>query len=188
MRPSPWLDEAVRDGKLPAGQVMDWLSIGMYITHSPTTVQRMVDHWHDMSIYGGLYQIGILSPLTDILAPSLKLSQKMRSELMTAGMYGWFPNAWGAWLGDAGLVFGTLCVFLWGALSGLAYRVVRTGASARTQLMLAFAYMTILISPLNGPFGMANSFLIFASFAAIGVIPLVKSAMSLIGIWFQHKT
>ena len=188
MQPSPWLDEAVSDGKLPAGAVMDWLSIGMYITHSPTTVQRMVDHWNEISIYGGLYQVGILSPLTDVLAPSLKLSQNMRSQLMSAGIYGWFPNTWGAWIGDAGLVFGTICVFVWGFLSGWVYRAVRSGASVRTQLMLAFAYMTILISPLNGPFGMANSFLIFASFSAIGFVPLIKTAASSIRTRFLHRT
>ena len=119
MRPSPWLDEAVRDGKLPAGQAMDWLSIGMYVTHSPTTVQQMADHWRDISIYGGLYQVGILSPITDVLAPSLKLSQKMRSELMSTGIYGWFPTAWGAWIGDTGLLLGTLCVFYVGGSIGI---------------------------------------------------------------------
>jgi hypothetical protein len=167
MAPSAWIDRAVENGPLPAKPVMDWLSLTMYLTHSPTTVQRLSSHIDGLSIYAGLYQIGILSPLSDILAPSLKLPQKMRSELMSVGAYGWFPNAWGAWLGDAGIAFGSICVLLWGLLSGLAYRSARESGSIESLLLLTFTYFGIFISPVQGPFGMANSFLIFASFAAV---------------------
>jgi hypothetical protein len=167
MQPSPWLDRAIRQGEIPANQAMNWLSIGMYLTHSPTTVQRMVEHWRELSIYGGLYQVAIFSPLSDMIAPSLKLPQKMRSELNSAGVYGWFPSAWGAWIGDFGLIGGAICVFIWGLFSGFSYRLVRDGSSEGAQLMLSFAYFTIFASPLNGPFGVANSFLVFLSFAAI---------------------
>jgi hypothetical protein len=138
----------------------------MYLTHPPTTVQRMVEHWQGFSIYGGLYQIGILSPISDVLAPSLKLPQTMRAELNAIGAYGWFPSAWGAWIGDAGLIGGAICVFVWGWLSGFCYRRALTTTSLSAELMLSFVYLSILVSPLNGPFGFANSFLIFLSFAA----------------------
>jgi hypothetical protein len=164
MQPSPWLNRAVRAGTIPAGQAMDWLSSDMYLTHSPTTVQRFVEHWSEISVYGGLYQIGVLSPLSGVLAPSLMLPQKMRAELRATGIYGWFPSAWAAWIGDAGLIGGAICVFLWGALSGIWYRRVITSSSLGAQLMLSFAYMTIIASPINGPFGISNSFLIFLSF------------------------
>lgn len=169
MTPSPWIGRAIDNGILPAQQTMDLLSLGMYITHSPTTVQRMVSHIDGISIYGGLYQIAILSPLSDMLLPSLRLPQTMRSELMNAGAYGWFPNAWGAWLGDAGITFGSICVLLWGLLSGLAYRSARNSGSIESLLLLSFAYFGVLISPVQGPFGMANSFLIFLSLAAVCV-------------------
>jgi hypothetical protein len=166
MRPSPWLSRAVEGGTIPAGQVMNFLSSDMYLTHSPTTVQRFVEHWRDISIYGGLYQIGVLSPLSDVFIPSLKLPQKMRSELRASGIYGWFPSAWGAWIGDAGLFGGAICVFIWGALSGIWYQRVITNPSLGAQLMLSFTYMTIIASPVNGPFGISNTFLIFLSFVA----------------------
>ncbi|MBR1249475.1 oligosaccharide repeat unit polymerase [Bradyrhizobium sp. AUGA SZCCT0169] len=166
MQPTPLLDSAIRNGTVPANLAMDWLSIDMYLTHPPTTVQRMVEHWREFSIYGGLYQIGILSPISDIVAPSLKLPQTMRTELSAIGAYGWFPSAWGAWIGDAGLIGGAFCVFVWGLLSGFCYRQTLERSSLSAALMLTFAYLGILVSPLNGPFGFANSFLIFLSFAA----------------------
>lgn len=166
MAPTSLADNAVRGGIIPANLAMDWLSIDMYLTHPPTTVQRMVEHWHEFSVYGGLYQIGVLSPITDILMPSLKLSQTMRAELSAIGAYGWFPSAWGAWIGDAGLVGGAISVLIWGWLSGFCYRRTLETSFVGAQLMMSFAYLSILISPLNGPFGFANSFLIFLSFAA----------------------
>ena len=166
---SPWLDHAVRSGKIGAGTVMDFVSTAMYLTHSPTTVQRIVENSSSLSTYFGLYQIGVLSPLFDVFAPGLKLPETMRGELASTGIFGWFPNAWGAWLLDCGYSFGLLAVIVWGLLSGAAYAAVLRGGSVAAQLMLVFAYMTILVSPLNAPFGMANSFLIFCSFAVVAV-------------------
>ncbi|MBR0875021.1 hypothetical protein JQ633_32005 [Bradyrhizobium tropiciagri] len=164
---SPWLVDAVQSGHLPATSVMDFASNAVYLTHSPTIVQRAVEHAESLSMTFGLYQIGILSPLFDVFAPQLKLPETMRSELASAGMLGWYPNAWGAWLVDAGYYLGPVVILFWGFLSGAAYAHVVRGGSVAAQLMLAFAYMAILISPLNGPFGMANSFLIFCSFAVV---------------------
>ncbi|MCA6121824.1 hypothetical protein J6500_07910 [Bradyrhizobium sp. WSM 1704] len=164
---SPWLDHAVRSGKIAAGTVMDFVSTAMYLTHSPTTVQRIVEHSSSLSTYFGLYQIGVLSPLFDVFAPGLKLPETMRAELASTGIFGWFPNAWGAWLLDCGYYFGLFAIIVWGVLSGAAYRAVLRGGSVAAQLMLVFVYMTILVSPLNAPFGMANSFLIFCSFAVV---------------------
>jgi hypothetical protein len=167
MKPAPWLDRAIRQGDVPVAQAMDWISIDLYLTHSPTIVQRMVEHWREFSIYGGLYQIGVLSPLTDVLMPSFQLSRKMRSELIATGLYGWFPSAWAAWIGDAGPIGAAICVFFWGLLSGFCYRITVERHGLGAQLMLSFAYLAIFISPLNGPFGLANSFLIFVSFAVV---------------------
>jgi hypothetical protein len=170
LQPSPWIQNAVEQGQLPADSVMNWLSVGVYLTHSLTIVQRMIEHWEELSTYWGLYQVAVFSPVADILLPSLKLPQAMRSELIRTGLYGWFPSAWGAWLGDAGAVFGPICVFVWGVLTGLAYRAVKYASHATSaQLMLPFWYMSVLISPLNGPFGLANSFLIFGSFVVVAL-------------------
>jgi hypothetical protein len=166
-RTSPWITSLVRSGAIEADTAMNWVSIAVYLTHSPTSVQRMVEHSGALSTYGGLYQIGVLSPLFDVFAPQFGLPQKMRRELSEAGLYGWFPNAWGAWLMDAGRIGGAICILLWGFLSGIAYRMVRHDGGAAPQLMLTFAYLSILVSPLNGPFGLANSFLIFSSFVAV---------------------
>lgn len=170
MQPSKWLDRLIRQGSIPNDLAMNWISLAMYLTHSPTTVQRMVENREHLSFYGGLYQVGILSPLADKLTPSLNLPQIMRSELMKAGIYGWFPNAWGAWFADAGIALGAVCIFVWGLLSGIAFRYAKAFSSLGAQLMLCFAYASIIISPLNGPFGMANSFLIFASFVSVALI------------------
>lgn len=167
LTPSDWLNHAVRTGKISAAEAMDALSAAMYLTHSPTTVQRMVEHHHELFAYFGLYQIGILSPLFDEFAPTLKLPETMRDQLMTTGLLGWFPGAWAAWFIDAGVPCGLLLIVTWGALSGAAWAAVKRTGSAGAELMLAFVYLAILISPLSGPFGMANSFLIFCSFAIV---------------------
>ena len=169
LQPSAWLDEAVRTGDLGARAVMDFISTAMYLTHSPTTVQRVMEHFGQLSSYLGLYQIGILSPLFDVFAPGLKLPETMRGQLATAGLYGWFPSAWGAWALDAGFELALIAIVIWGALSGAAYRAVLRSGSSAAELLLVFAYTAILISPLNGPFGMANSFLIFCSFVAVAL-------------------
>lgn len=169
LKPSDWLVEAVRKGDLGASTVMDFISSAMYLTHSPTSVQRFVEHYGQFSAYLGLYQVGILSPLFDVFAPGLKLPETMREQLAKAGLYGWFPNAWGAWFLDADFVLGFLAIVAWGFLSGAAYRVVVRTESSWAELLLVFAYTAILISPLNGPFGMANSFLIFCSFVSVAL-------------------
>ncbi|MBR1090090.1 hypothetical protein JQ621_21715 [Bradyrhizobium manausense] len=170
LRPSMWLDDAARSGSFAAETVMNFISYAFYLTHSPTTVQRFVEHEQQLSAYYGLYQIGILSPLFDVFAPQLRLPETMREQLAAAGLNGWFPNAWCAWLLDGGDFLGLiLVVVFWGALSGAAYRAVVKSKSLAGQLMLAFAYTAILLSPFNGPFGMANSVLIFCSFAAVSL-------------------
>ncbi|MGY4364317.1 hypothetical protein ACVW1A_000382 [Bradyrhizobium sp. LB1.3] len=169
LKPSGWLVEAVRKGELGASGVMDFISSAMYLTHSPTSVQRFVEHYGQFSTYFGLYQVGVLSPLFDVFAPGLKLPETMRGQLAQAGLYGWFPNAWGAWFLDAGFALGFFAILAWGFFSGTAYRVVANNDSIAAELLLAFAYSAILISPLNGPFGMANSFLIFSSFVSVAL-------------------
>jgi hypothetical protein len=173
---SPWLNEAVRNQSIPANLAMNLVTLAVYITHSPTTVQRLIQHNDHLSIYLGLYQIDVLSPIADVLFPSLKLPQTMRSELLTAGIYGWFPSAWGAWLGDAGFIFGAICIVLWGVLSGFSYRLAQRGNRC-AELMLTFCYMSILVSPISGPFGVANSFLIFCSFVAACAMSVLSPAI-----------
>jgi hypothetical protein len=167
--PSPWLNEAVRNQTIPVNLAMNLVSSALYLTHSPTTVQRMLEHRDQLSMYFGFYQVDVLSPIADVFFPSLKFPQKMRSELAAAGLYGWFPSAWGVWIGDAGMVFGSIWIVLWGALSGFCYRLVRHGDCLSAELMLTFCYMSIVLSPISGPFGIANSFLVFLSFVAVCV-------------------
>lgn len=183
LKPSEWIDLAVRKGCIGAEWVMNFVSYAMYLTHSPTTVQRYVEHWGHLSSYLGLYQIGVLSPLFDVFAPGLKLPETMRGELARNGLYGWFPGAWGAWYLDGGEVLGLCAILAWGLLSGAAYRSVLRSGSTSSQLMLVFAYSTILISPLNGPFGMANSFLIFCSLSAVSI--LLKALRPNVGVYAQ---
>jgi hypothetical protein len=177
LTPSQWLVEGVREGSISPEPAMDFLSSAMYLTHSPTTVRRMLDHAGRISIYRGLYQVGVLSPLFDVLAPSLGLPAKMRTELAATGVYGWFPSAWGALLADAGRWGAPIFAFAWGLFAGLSYRCVKLGGRPSSGLLLTFTYMTVLISPLNGPFGMANSFLIFGSFVVVSSFLQLQSWM-----------
>mgnify|MGYP002393355069 CR=1 FL=1 len=166
VRPHAWLIGAVNNGLIDPQTAMNGISVGMYLTHGPTTVEKLINHRDGLSAYAGLYQVGVLSPLADTFFPSLGIPAKMRKELVSAGAYGWYPTAWGAWLMDAGFLLAIPCILLWGLLSGLAYQFARSGGLPGA-LMLVFAYVTIFLSPIQGPFGVANSFLIFCAFSVV---------------------
>jgi len=174
LRPSEWVIAAVASGTLSASAAMNGISVAMYLTHSLTVLERIMNHLSELSIYGGLYQVGVLSPLFDQFAPYLDFPAKMRRELIGIDIYGWYPSAWGAWIADAGIYAGAVCVFLWGLGSGLAFRKARDG-DVSWSLMLIFVYTSVFYSPIQAPFGIANSFLIFGSFlAAAAAIALVR--------------
>jgi len=164
LRPSEWVITGVAAGTIDAPAAMNGISVVMYLTHSLTVVERILNRLPEISIYGGLYQVGVLSPLFDQFAPQLDFPATMRRELIAIDIYGWYPSAWGAWIADAGIYAGAVCVFLWGLGSGLAFRKARDGDVA-WSLLLIFAYTSVFYSPIQAPFGIANSFLIFCSFA-----------------------
>ena len=66
---------------------------------------------------------------------------------------------------DLGTAGGAVAVFLWGLFAGAVQRGVHRTGSQGAQLLLAFALSSVLLSPLNAPFGLANSALIFFALA-----------------------
>lgn len=163
LAPKVWVNEAVLDGRLPAQATMNILSNTLYLTHSVVTLDKMIEHRSLFSPYLGAYQIGIVSPIMRVFFPGARIVDRMTEDLQESGTFGWFPSAWGAWFMDLGAFGAMVAIFIWGLLSGLAYRLVRRRSGSGAQLLLSFALASVLVSPLNAPFGLSNSFLIFCA-------------------------
>lgn len=161
--PKPWLSNAVDTGILSDASALNVVSNFMYLTHGMTAFDKMIGNIDEFEAYYGVYQIGVLSPIIRQVAPLSTLVDRMTWALQRTDAFGWFPTAWGAWLMDVGPIFRWPAIALWGFVSGHNWRRVRLGGNPADQLMLSFWVGSILISPINAPFGMANSALIYLS-------------------------
>jgi len=162
-QPKPWVDRAVTNHRAPAGLVMNVVSSGLYLTHGAITFDKIVERHRDFARCWGLYQVGLLAPLVRKSPAGTALLRRMDQQLRDTDTFGWFPTAWGAWYIDFGLGGAAAAVLAWGMASGWAYRLVRLGDDLAGELLLGFALATVLLSPINAAFGMANSILIFGS-------------------------
>jgi hypothetical protein len=170
-RPKPWLDETMASGILAPATVMDAMSLGLYVTHSVTTLDKIVRRRHELDRFWGNYQCGVFAPLVRRLPGGAALLERLFVQLRVTGTYGWFPTAWGALLVDFGPGGAELAVLAWGLAAGWAYARVRQGADLRAELMLSFVLATIAFSPITAPFGMANSALVFISLLIASASP-----------------
>jgi hypothetical protein len=163
LSPKAWIEDAVAEETLSSSSAMDLMSAIMYLSHGIVTLDKMIEGHDQLSTYWGLYQIGILAPIVRRVSTNSDPFERMTTELQSINSHGFFPTAWGAWFMDFGLIGGIISVACWGFFCGLTFRMVRLGRGLIPQLMFAFGVMSILISPLNAPFGVANSSLIFLS-------------------------
>jgi hypothetical protein len=165
-RPKSWVDRAVSGHWAPAGLVMNLISSDLYLTHSVITFDKIVERHGDFARCWGLYQVGLLAPLVNKAPAGSALLRQMYRQLRATETYGWFPTAWGAWYIDFGLGGAVGAVVAWGMASGWAHRLVRLRDDLAGELLLSFALATVVFSPINAVFGMANNILIFGSLVA----------------------
>lgn len=165
IRPSPWLHDMVSEETISPELAMNAVSYTHYYVHSFIMLNRFVEASNRMRPTYGLYQVGILSPIVRIFFPETELWQRMFDDLREARVLGFFLTAWGAMYMDWGLMGAITATFLWGLCSGLSYRATIVQRSPAGAMFLAALLGSAIVSPMNSPIGMSNSFQIFLAHA-----------------------
>jgi hypothetical protein len=134
------------------------------------TVGRIVQKFDKITPFWGTYQIGVISPIVRVFSPDSGVLDRMHYQLKVINIYGFFPSVWGAAYVDFGVVGGVLYIVIWGLLGGWTYTACRQTNWFLPPLLLSFVLATILLSPIEGPLGIANSALVFGSFVVVGLL------------------
>jgi len=93
----------------------------------------------------------------------------MSTELKAAKINGSFPTVWAAAYIDFGATGAVIYILIWGFAAGWSAFGTRHSSLAMPPLLLTFILASILLSPVQGPLGIANSALILVSMAIVGI-------------------
>jgi hypothetical protein len=169
VRPRGFVISAVKSGWLSSNAALSFLSSYFYLTHGV----RVVDNtWHARELFsphGGIYEIGVLSPIFRIFFPKSDQLASLGAQLKAAEIYGFFPTVWAASYIDFGLMGAVLYVLIWGFAAGWSAYGVRYTNRVMPALLLTFILASILLSPIQGPLGIANSALVLLSMLITGL-------------------
>lgn len=146
------------------------LSTYFYLTHGVRTVDIVWKSRDKFTPQWGVYEVGALSPLLRIFFPESDQVAFMEAELRAALIYGFFPSVWAAAFIDFGLVGAIVYVVIWGGVAGWSAAGSRHSGLMTPLLLLVFALASVLLSPVQGPLGMANSALVLVSMGATGLV------------------
>ena len=170
VRPREYVLSAIEAGRLSLGTAVNALSTYYYLTHSI----RILDvTWHaraQFTRHWGVYEIGILSPILRVFFPQNQLLASMSAQLKSAGIYGFFPTAWAAAYIDFGAAGTVVYILIWGFAAGWSAFGTRHSARVLPPLVLTFILASILMSPVQGPLGIANSALVLVSMVIVGLV------------------
>jgi len=92
----------------------------------------------------------------------------METQLKEGGIYGFFPTVWGGAFIDFGVIGALIYILLWGFAGGWGYAGARRSPQVVPMLLLVFILASIFLSPIQGPFGVANSVLVLFSLIVTG--------------------
>jgi hypothetical protein len=170
VKPRSYVTSAAEFSRVSARGAMIGLSTYFYLTHGVRTVDIVWKARDKFTPQLGLYEIGVLSPLLRIFFPESDRVAVMEAEQRAALIYGFFPTAWAAAFIDFGLVGAIIYVAIWGGLAGWSAAGSRYSGLMTPLLLLVFALASVLLSPVQGPLGMANSALVLVSMLATGLV------------------
>ncbi|MDA9493378.1 hypothetical protein [Bradyrhizobium sp. CCBAU 11361] len=168
--PRGYVTSAIDSGRLSARGAMIGLSTYFYLTHGVRTIDIVWKARDKFTPQWGVYEIGVLSPLLRIYFSNSDQVAVMEAELRAAAIYGFFPTAWAAAFIDFGLVGAIIYVAIWGAVAGWSAAGSRHSGLMTPQLLLVFVLASVLLSPVQGPLGMANSALVLVSMLVTGLV------------------
>jgi hypothetical protein len=169
-KPRDYVISAIKSGRVSSGTAVSVLSTYFYLTHG---VRILDTTWHERDQlsppHWGIYQVGVLSPILRVFFPQNDELLTLKTELQAAGIHGFFPTVWAAAYIDFGIVGAVIYVLIWGFSAGWSAYGVRHSALATPSLLLSFTIASVLLSPVQGPLGIANSALVLVSIIIVGL-------------------
>jgi hypothetical protein len=168
-KPRGYVMSAIESGRLSARGAMIGLSTYFYLTHGVRTIDLV---WHARDKFTprwGLYEVGVLSPLLRVFFPGNEQVATMEDQQKSAGIFGFFPTAWGAAFIDFGLPGAIIYVLIWGGVAGWSATGSKRSGLVTPSLLLVFVLASILLSVVQGPLGIANSALVLGSMLVTGL-------------------
>lgn len=169
VRPREYVTSAMQSGRLSQRAELIGLSSYFYLTHGIRTVDAAWQARDKISPKWGVYEIGVLSPILRVFFPGNQLLAVMETELRSAGIFGFFPTAWGAAFIDFGISGAIVYVLIWGFVAGWSAAGSRRSGLMTPSLLLIFVLTSILLSPIQGPLGVSNSALVLVSILVTGI-------------------
>jgi hypothetical protein len=170
VKPRGYVTSAIESGRVSARGATIGLSTYFYLTNGVRTVDIVWKARDKFTPQWGVYEIGVLSPLLRIFIPGSRRVADMEAEQRAAAIYGFFPTAWAAAFIDFGLVGSIVYVAIWGGVAGWSAAGSRHSGLMTPLLLLVFALASVLLSPVQGPLGVANSALVLVSMLATGLV------------------
>jgi hypothetical protein len=167
--PRGYVLSEIDSGRLSPDTAANALSTYFYLTHGIRILDltwraraRFSPHW-------GIYEIGVISPILRVFFPQNQLLASMSTQLRSAEIYGFFPTVWAAAYIDFGAAGAVIYVLIWGFAAGWSAFGARRSALALPPLLLTFILASILLSPVQGPLGIANSAMVLVSMVIVGM-------------------
>jgi hypothetical protein len=160
---------AIESGWVSPGTASNLLATYFYLANGIFVLDLA---WHaraQLSPHWGVYEIGVLSPFLRIFFPQNQQLLSMTAELKAADIYRFFPTVWAAAYIDFGAAGAVIYILIWGFAAGWSAFGSRHSGLAMPPLLLTFVLASILMSPMQGPLGIANSALILVSMAIVGI-------------------
>jgi hypothetical protein len=169
VEPRSYVMAAADRGSISPSGMISLMSNYFYMTHGVMTLDRLLQARDRLEPVWGIYEIGVLSPIVRVFFPHSGALKRMNEQLRESRSYGFFPTVWGAAIFDFGIPGAIAYIFLWGALGGWGYALSRRTTFLTPVMALTFVLMSIFLSPLQGPLGIANSALVLFSMLATGL-------------------
>jgi hypothetical protein len=168
VRPRDYVLSAIDSGRLPSRATITFLSTYSYLTHGIRVAENTWRRREKLSPQWGLYEVGILSPILRVFRPHDQRVEDMKTQLRDAEIYGFFPTVWAAAYIDFGIVGGIIYILIWGFVGGWSSAGARRSTLVTPSLLLVFTLASIVLSPVQGPLGVANSVLVLFSMIVTG--------------------
>lgn len=170
VKPRGYVTSALDAGYLSPRAALIGLSSYFYLTHGVRSIDIGWKARDKFSPQWGVYEVGVLSPILRVFFPQVQQVAVMEAELKSSGLYGFFPTAWLAAFVDFGMIGAIVYVLLWGAIAGWSATGTRRSDLLTPQLLLIFMITSILLSPVQGPLGVANAALVLGSLFVVGLV------------------
>ncbi len=168
-KPSGYVVSAIESSYFSPSTTVAVLSTYFYLTHGVRILDTTWRERDRLSPHWGVYEIGVLSPILRVFFPQGDQLLTLKNELQSAGLHGFFPTVWAAAYIDFGAAGAVIYILIWGVAAGWSAFGARHSTLATPALLLTFIIATILLSPVQGPLGIANSALVLISIIIVGL-------------------